>query len=192
MLAATLATIPKLAVESSGVAFFLTYLSLLAIRLPYLTAAHLKAHADSDDLPAIAIICITCLRSSLLSCRCSWRSIIPVRPHYHWHCLFPPHSWLVDDPCHGSSPLCASVLASLCRGWQEGPQRRDGLPTDGSAGHLRISLFLRRHRHDGSNLRRFRHHNGHAQGHACAFDRLVFFNTVLVAAAVNAAVSLAG
>ncbi len=59
VLAATLATIPKLAVESSGVAFFLTYLSLLAIRLPYLTAAHLKAHADSDDLPAIAIICIT-------------------------------------------------------------------------------------------------------------------------------------
>lgn len=39
-----------LAIEIAAILFFLTYLGLVAFRLPKLTAQHLKAHADSDDL----------------------------------------------------------------------------------------------------------------------------------------------
>lgn len=56
-----LAFAPSLAIEIAAVLFFLTYLTLVALRLPYLTAQQLKAHADSDDLPAIAIIAVTLL-----------------------------------------------------------------------------------------------------------------------------------
>ncbi|KAA3504708.1 DUF1345 domain-containing protein [Rhizobium rhizogenes] len=56
-----LAFAPSLAIEIAAVLFFLTYLTLVAFRLPGLTAQHLKAHADSDDLPAIAIIAVTLL-----------------------------------------------------------------------------------------------------------------------------------
>lgn len=52
---------PPLAVEAAAIVFFLTYLVILFFRLPRLTAAHLKAYADSDDLPAIVIIAITFL-----------------------------------------------------------------------------------------------------------------------------------
>lgn len=61
VLAGGLILAPSLAVEASAIVFFLTYLGILASHLPQLTAAHLKAHADSDDLPAIAIIAITLL-----------------------------------------------------------------------------------------------------------------------------------
>ncbi|AQS61884.1 hypothetical protein AGRHK599_LOCUS1108 [Rhizobium rhizogenes] len=60
-LALALAFAPALAIEIAAVFFFLTYLALVALRLPGLTAQHLKAHADSDDLPAIAIIAVTLL-----------------------------------------------------------------------------------------------------------------------------------
>lgn len=53
--------LPALAVESAAIVFFLTYLVIIGSRLPHLTAAHLKAHADSDDLPAMVIIAITFL-----------------------------------------------------------------------------------------------------------------------------------
>lgn len=54
-----LAFVPALAIEITAVLFFLTYLTLAALHLPRLTAQHLKAHADSDDLPAVAIIAVT-------------------------------------------------------------------------------------------------------------------------------------
>ncbi|MCJ2873036.1 MULTISPECIES: DUF1345 domain-containing protein [Agrobacterium] len=56
-----LALAPSVAIEIAAVSFFLTYLTLVAFRLSKLTAQHLKAHADSDDLPAIAIIAVTLL-----------------------------------------------------------------------------------------------------------------------------------
>lgn len=52
---------PPLAIETAAVLFFLTYLTLIGFRLSGLTAQHLKAHADSDDLPAVAIIAVTLL-----------------------------------------------------------------------------------------------------------------------------------
>ncbi|AYM80985.1 MULTISPECIES: DUF1345 domain-containing protein [Agrobacterium] len=52
---------PPLAIEIAAVLFFLTYLTLIGFRLSGLTAQHLKAHADSDDLPAVAIIAVTLL-----------------------------------------------------------------------------------------------------------------------------------
>ncbi|MET0171913.1 MAG: DUF1345 domain-containing protein [Agrobacterium vaccinii] len=61
VLVGTIIVKPSLAVECAAVVFFLTYLVIVGLRLPRLTAAHLKAHADSDDLPAMVIIAITFL-----------------------------------------------------------------------------------------------------------------------------------
>lgn len=61
VLAVLLVLTPSLAIEGGAIVFFLTYLTIFSSRVPHLTAAHLKAHADSDDLPAIAIIVITFL-----------------------------------------------------------------------------------------------------------------------------------
>jgi uncharacterized membrane protein len=52
---------PSLAVEIAAILFFLTYLVMIAVRLPQLTARHLKVHADTDDLPALAITGVTLL-----------------------------------------------------------------------------------------------------------------------------------
>ncbi|MGQ8631927.1 DUF1345 domain-containing protein [Agrobacterium sp. DKPNP3] len=60
-LGGALAFAPSEAIEFAAVLFFLTYLTLIAFRLSSLTAQHLKAHADSDDLPAVAIIAVTLL-----------------------------------------------------------------------------------------------------------------------------------
>ncbi len=61
VLIASLIVTPSLAIEGAAIVFFLTYLVIILFRLPRLTAAHLKAHADSDDLPAVVIIAITLL-----------------------------------------------------------------------------------------------------------------------------------
>jgi uncharacterized membrane protein len=58
-LPASLYLIPELAIEIAALIFFLSYLAQIARRLHLLTAAHFKAHADSDDAPAIAIIAVT-------------------------------------------------------------------------------------------------------------------------------------
>lgn len=61
VLIGSLIVTPSLAIEGAAIVFFLTYLVIILFRLPRLTAAHLKAHADSDDLPAVVIIAITFL-----------------------------------------------------------------------------------------------------------------------------------
>lgn len=61
VLAGLLVLSPSVAIEGAAIVFFLTYLTIFSSRVPHLTAAHLKAHADSDDLPAIVIIAITFL-----------------------------------------------------------------------------------------------------------------------------------
>ena len=58
LLAAIVLT-PSLAIEIAAIVFFFTYLVCIGLRLPRLTAAHLKAHADSDDAPALIIIAVT-------------------------------------------------------------------------------------------------------------------------------------
>ncbi|OBZ96379.1 membrane protein [Pararhizobium polonicum] len=50
---------PKLAVILSAVIFFLVYLVLIARRLPTLTAAYLKRNAAGTDEPAIVIFAVT-------------------------------------------------------------------------------------------------------------------------------------
>lgn len=56
-----LAFAPLMAIPATASAFFLTYLLLMARRMPRLTAEHLKAHAENDDAPALAIIGVTLL-----------------------------------------------------------------------------------------------------------------------------------
>ncbi len=50
---------PALTVEISAVVFFLVYLTLVAIRIPALTGAYLKNNAAGDDAPAAIIFAIT-------------------------------------------------------------------------------------------------------------------------------------
>lgn len=50
---------PDFAVEISAVAFFLSYLLLTAWRLPYLTDAYLKHHATDTDEPVSIIFTVT-------------------------------------------------------------------------------------------------------------------------------------
>lgn len=61
VLVGAIVLVPSLAVECAAIVFFLTYLIIIGSRLHRLTPAHMKAHADSDDLPAIVIIAITFL-----------------------------------------------------------------------------------------------------------------------------------
>lgn len=50
---------PDLAVEAGANTFFLVYLVLCAIKMPHLDAAFLKKHAAQDDEPAAVILLVT-------------------------------------------------------------------------------------------------------------------------------------
>ncbi|MDP9570870.1 UNVERIFIED_ORG: putative membrane protein [Agrobacterium larrymoorei] len=185
--------IPKLAIESAAVAFFLTYLFLLALRLPYLTAAHLKAHADRDDLPAIAIIFITLfavvvavvslfmalnhsgetalsLTLSFLSVILGWLTIHTMAAVHYAHLFWRP---------------------SADRGKRE-PKGGMDFPDTASPGiyeflYFSVVIGMTAQTSDVAVTTT-------AMRKVTLVHSIVsfFFNTVLVAAAVNAAVSLAG
>ncbi|ATN34499.1 hypothetical protein ACO34A_11875 [Rhizobium sp. ACO-34A] len=57
----TIPLVPGFTVEIAAIVFFLGYLLQIAHRMPVLTAAHFRASADSDDAPALAIIAVTLL-----------------------------------------------------------------------------------------------------------------------------------
>ncbi|MFD1744397.1 DUF1345 domain-containing protein [Rhizobium helianthi] len=50
---------PHLAIEGAAVTFFLVYLSIMAVRFPRLTVARLKASPERDDAPASVILLLT-------------------------------------------------------------------------------------------------------------------------------------
>ncbi|MBW8446765.1 MAG: DUF1345 domain-containing protein [Arenimonas sp.] len=50
---------PRLVLEAGAVAFFLTYLVLIALRLPQLSADYLKDNAEEADEPAPVILLVT-------------------------------------------------------------------------------------------------------------------------------------
>jgi len=56
---ASLMVRPALAAELSAVIFFLVYLALVAIRIPVLTGTYLKKNAAADDVPAAIIFAVT-------------------------------------------------------------------------------------------------------------------------------------
>lgn len=58
-LAAALVLRPDLAIGSAAVAFFLCYLLLTAFRLPHLTAAYLENYATDSDEPVAIIFAVT-------------------------------------------------------------------------------------------------------------------------------------
>ncbi|MCM2399399.1 DUF1345 domain-containing protein [Rhizobium sp. S95] len=57
----TMPLVPGFTVEIAAIVFFLGYLLQIAHRMPVLTAAHFRASADSDDAPALTIIAVTLL-----------------------------------------------------------------------------------------------------------------------------------
>ncbi|OJF95444.1 DUF1345 domain-containing protein [Pararhizobium antarcticum] len=50
---------PSLAVELAAVVFFLVYLALVALRIPVLTGAYLKNNSATDDAPAAIFFAVT-------------------------------------------------------------------------------------------------------------------------------------
>lgn len=95
-LAAALYFIPRLAIEIAANVFFLSYLVQIARRLHLLTAAHFKAHADSDDAPAIAIIAVT-----LIAVAVSLASLF----------------FALNHPEGETLPALAMAFASVLLGW---------------------------------------------------------------------------
>ncbi|MFB2551514.1 DUF1345 domain-containing protein [Ensifer soli] len=57
--AVMLVLVPHLAIESAAIVFYITYLALMAARIPGLTAARLRASPERDDEPARAILLVT-------------------------------------------------------------------------------------------------------------------------------------
>lgn len=50
---------PRLVIEAGAVVFFLTYLTLIGLRLPQMTADYLKERAEEADAPAPVIMLVT-------------------------------------------------------------------------------------------------------------------------------------
>jgi uncharacterized membrane protein len=194
VLIGSLVITPSLAIEGAAIVFFLTYLVILFFRLPRLTAAHLKAHADSDDLPTIVIISITFLAVSVsvvslfsalnhtsgetiwslalafLSVVFGWLTIHTMTAMHYAHLFWRPSKVAGKQQAHGGMEFPATkdpgiyefLYFSIVIGMTA--QTSDVTITTTS---MRKLVLL----------------------HSIVS---FFFNTVLVAAAVNAAVSLAG
>lgn len=184
---------PSVAVEGAAIVFFLTYLVIVFFRLPRLTAAHLKAHADSDDLPTFVIIAITFLAVSVsvvslfsalnhtsgetiwslalafLSVVFGWLTIHTMTAMHYAHLFWRP----------------SKVGKQQAHGGMEFPATKD--PGIYEFLYFSIVIGMTAQTSDvtitTTSMRKF-----------VLLHSIVsfFFNTVLVAAAVNAAVSLAG
>lgn len=59
--AVTFALAPHLAIEIAAIAFSLTYLILTGLRIPHLSPQHLRTNAERDDEPAYVILIVTLL-----------------------------------------------------------------------------------------------------------------------------------
>ncbi|KXG86613.1 DUF1345 domain-containing protein [Agrobacterium bohemicum] len=194
VLLASLIFTPSLAVEGAAIAFFLTYLVIILFRLPRLTAAHLKAHADSDDLPAIAIIAITFLAVGV-----SVASLFSALNHTTGETVWTlslafmsvVFGWLTIHTMTAMHYAHVFWRPSKTKGKQ---QTRGGMdfPDTGEPGvyeflYFAIVIGMTAQTSDvavtTTSMRK-----------VVLLHSIVsfFFNTVLVAAAVNAAVSLAG
>lgn len=60
-LPAVLVASPRLAVEIAAIVFFLVYLGMIARRVPHLTVNRLKTSRERDDAPAYTILIVTLL-----------------------------------------------------------------------------------------------------------------------------------
>lgn len=187
----SLAVVPSSAVQIGAVAFFLVYLVLTGLRLGRMSAAYLKTHATENDepMPVIFLVTLGAIIVSLTS-------------------LF-----VVLNADEGGTPLrYALAFASVALGWLtihvmaalhyarlywrpgEGDAHRRGLDFPGTArpaifDFLYFSLVIGMTAQTADvNI------TDTAMRKVASLHGIVsfFFNTVLVAAAVNAAVSLAG
>ncbi len=193
-LAALLVLSPSIAIEGAAIVFFVTYLAIFSSHVPRLTAAHLKAHADSDDLPAVAIIAITffavavsvvslfvalnhtagetvwSLALAFLSVFLGWLTIHTMTAVHYAHLFWRPS---------------ASAGKTEPRGGMDFPE------TDNPGIHeflyFSVVIGMTAQTSDVAVTRT-------SMRKVVLLHSIVsfFFNTVLVAAAVNAAVSLAG
>ena len=81
---------PNAALVGGAITFFLIYLIHTATRLPYLTAAHMKTYAASDDEPAGIILLITFGAAAVGGRFIVPRAAIARRPtRWSWRCRSP-------------------------------------------------------------------------------------------------------
>ena len=194
VLVGALLVAPALAIEGAAIVFFLTYLLIIGFRLSRLTAPHLKAHADSDDLPAVAIIAVTLLAVGV-SVVSLFLALNHTTAETKWSLMLAFSSvilgWLTIHT------MAAMHYAHLF--WRPATvsgkkQRRGGMdfPNTAEPGiyeflYFSVVIGMTAQTSDvavtTTSMRK-----------AVLLHSVVsfFFNTVLVAAAVNAAVSLAG
>lgn len=187
--------IPHLAIELSAILFFLVYLALITIRVPKLTAERLKASRERDDAPAYTILIVTVLAvvaaigalfsalnrasdPSLFEVAVAFGSVIGgwVTIHTMFAMHYAHHYWRRVPDASGTPRLQAGLNFPET----EAPCGYDFL-------YFSLVIGMTAQTSDvtitTTAVRRI--NLVHA---TLAF----FFNTVLVAAAVNAVVSLAG
>lgn len=184
---------PAIAVQLITIAFFLAYLASMAVKLPQLTAAQLKKHAASSDEPTWLIVFVAMVAVAV--------------------CVVSLFTLTIDK---GSAGTLVLALASVILGWmtihtmtamhyahrywQPGPAGKDGsrqtaggldFPGNEAPNGLDFLYFsfvigMTAQTSDvGITTSRMR---GMNLVHAVIS---FFFNTILIAAAVNVAVSIA-
>src|SRR6185437_9232685 len=93
---------------------------------------------------------------------------------------------LVCNSAKRSGALFESLLS--CRKARTG-KASPGFSRRSRAGHLGVSVFLLRHRNDNADIRYEHSHHANASSSDLACGGVIFFNTILIAMAVNAVVS---
>ncbi|TRL31729.1 DUF1345 domain-containing protein [Rhizobium straminoryzae] len=190
-----LVIVPRLAIELSVILFFLVYLGSIARRIPHLTVNRLKTSRERDDAPAYTILVVTLLavvasvgalfnalnRShdpSLFEVVIAFASVIGgwLTIHTMFAMHYAHHYWRrVDD---GSGGL-------MLQGGLSFPETKEPAGYDFLYFSLVIGMTAQTSDVAITTTTMRRINLAHA---VLAF----FFNTILVAAAVNAVVSLAG
>jgi uncharacterized membrane protein len=187
--------IPHLAIELSAILFFLVYLGLIARRVPHLTVERLKTSRERDDAPAYTILIVTMLAvaaaigalfgalnrasdPSLLEVIVAFASVIGgwLTIHTMFAMHYAHHYWRRVPDASGTPRLQAGLSF---------PETQDPCGYDFLYFSLVIGMTAQTSDVTITTTAVRRINLVHA---TLAF----FFNTVLVAAAVNAVVSLAG
>ena len=186
---------PRVSVELSAILFFVVYLAMIAARIPRLSVTRLKTSRERDDAPAYAILIVTVLAvaaavaalfnalnrahdPSLFEVTLAFLSVIGgwLTIHTMFAMHYAHHYWRRREGADGTLQL---------QGGLQFPETPEPAAYDFLYFSLVIGMTAQTSDVTITTTEMRRINIAHA---VLAF----FFNTVLVAAAVNAAVALAG
>ncbi|WP_112831896.1 DUF1345 domain-containing protein [Rhizobium cremeum] len=190
----TIPLVPGFTVEIAAIVFFLGYLSQIARRMPALTAAHFRASAEVDDAPALAIIAVTLLAVAVTVISL-FLALNHVTASTGWTLGLAFCSVILGwMTIHTMAAMHYAHLFWRPESTEEGADNRGGLEFPGTEepsgwDFLYFSFVIGMTAQTSDTEITTTHMRRINLLHAIVS---YFFNTVLVAAAVNAAVSLAG